>query len=52
MRASFEEHDRIVKSILSGNSAAASAALRMHIAVQGERFSDLIAQLNAGKSGR
>jgi hypothetical protein len=24
----------------------------MHIAVQGERFSDLIAQLNAGKSGR
>jgi len=52
MRTSFEEHDRIVKAILSGNSVDAAAALRMHIAIQGERFSDLIAQLSVGKTGR
>ena len=32
------EHDRIVKAILSGESEEAAAALRAHVAVQGDRF--------------
>ncbi|MCW0000746.1 GntR family transcriptional regulator [Pararhizobium sp. YC-54] len=51
MENSLAEHDRIVKAILDGSADEAAAALRAHIAVQGDRFSDLIAQIAAGRSG-
>jgi DNA-binding GntR family transcriptional regulator len=42
---SFAEHDGIVAAILAGDGEAANAALRAHVAIQGERFSDLLASL-------
>ncbi|WP_048647349.1 GntR family transcriptional regulator [Nitratireductor soli] len=45
MKASFGEHARIVDAILEGNADAARDLLREHVAVQGDRFSDLIANL-------
>jgi DNA-binding GntR family transcriptional regulator len=51
MENSLAEHDRIVKAILNGRADEATAALRAHIAVQGDRFSDLIAQIAAERSG-
>lgn len=50
METSLAEHDRIVKAILSGDSEGAAAALRGHVTVQGERFSDLVARLAASRS--
>ncbi len=50
METSLAEHERVVKAILSGDSNGAAAALRMHVAVQGERFSDLVARLTTMRS--
>lgn len=50
METSLAEHERVVKAILSGDSNGAAAALRTHVAVQGERFSDLVARLTATRS--
>lgn len=50
METSLAEHERVVKAILSGDSNSAAAALRTHVAVQGERFSDLVARLTATRS--
>jgi DNA-binding GntR family transcriptional regulator len=47
---SYKEHERIVAMILSGKSEEAATELRHHVAVQGERFSDLIAGLNRMKA--
>ncbi|MCR4265262.1 GntR family transcriptional regulator [Nitratireductor sp. ZSWI3] len=58
MKVSFGEHAAIVEAILAGQADAASRLLRDHIAVQGDRFSDLIANLDrrskpgAGSQGR
>ena len=41
--ASYSEHDAIVTAILAGDGAEASRAARDHVAVQGERFADLMA---------
>lgn len=46
---SFEEHDAIVKAIMAGDADAASALLKAHVVVQGERFADLVASLEACK---
>ncbi|WNJ88052.1 GntR family transcriptional regulator (plasmid) [Bosea sp. 685] len=46
MRTSQTEHESIVAALLEGNSEAAAARLHSHVAVQGERFADLIASLN------
>jgi len=43
--ASLAEHEEIVKAINAGDAEGADGALQMHIRVQGERFSDLIASL-------
>jgi DNA-binding GntR family transcriptional regulator len=43
---SFSEHERIVAMIVAGNGEAAATEIRNHVAVQGERFSDLISGLN------
>ena len=50
MGASFQEHMEIIEAIAAGDGERAAAALRAHIVIQGERFTDLVAtlrQLNA-----
>lgn len=47
VRTSFDEHEGIVEAILTGNGDRAAQLLREHVTVQGERFGDLIASLNA-----
>ena len=42
LRASFDEHEQIVKAILAGDEEAARARLRAHVVVQGDRFGDLL----------
>mgnify|MGYP000607412333 CR=1 FL=1 len=46
MTTSLAEHKAIVDAILTGDPDAAEAQLKAHIAVQGERFGDLVANLN------
>ena len=48
MKVSFSEHAGIVEAILAGEAETARALLRSHIAVQGDRFGDLIASLAVG----
>ncbi len=51
--ASFREHDAIVAAIRAGDPDAAAAAMRDHVAIQGERFTDLLASLEPhGESRR
>ncbi|PRD42625.1 GntR family transcriptional regulator [Phyllobacterium phragmitis] len=45
MKTSFSEHTGIVEAILAGDAEAARALLRSHIAVQGDRFGDLVSTL-------
>lgn len=45
MKVSFGEHTRIIEAILAGEAETARELLRGHIAVQGDRFGDLIASL-------
>lgn len=45
MQSSLDEHRCIVASIEAGDSEAAEEALRAHVLVQGERFSDLVASV-------
>ena len=47
MAASFKEHQAIVDAIIAGDADATALALREHVVVQGERFGDLMASLNA-----
>jgi DNA-binding GntR family transcriptional regulator len=42
---SFAEHEQVVAALLAGDGERASAALRDHVAIQGERFSDFIASI-------
>ncbi|MEM7507967.1 MAG: GntR family transcriptional regulator [Pseudomonadota bacterium] len=42
---SFREHTAIVLAIEEGDAERAAAAMRDHVAVQGERFNDLLATL-------
>ena len=41
------EHEGIVAAILKGDEARAAEALRLHVVVQGERFSDLVVSLRS-----
>ncbi len=45
MRQSMSEHRKIVEAICAGDSEAAADAMRAHVAIQGEKFNDLIADL-------
>lgn len=45
MGNSLSEHRQIVEAIESGDAARAEQALRNHVLIQGERFSDLIASV-------
>ncbi|MGR3552382.1 GntR family transcriptional regulator, partial [Paracoccus sp. (in: a-proteobacteria)] len=49
LRQSLAEHGRIVAAIEAGDAAAAEAAQRAHILIQGERFADLLAQHGSGR---
>lgn len=42
---SFEEHQSILDAIREGSLAQAGDAMRGHVAIQGERFTDLLANL-------
>jgi DNA-binding GntR family transcriptional regulator len=44
---SLAEHAAIVAAIVAGDEAGAAEALRSHVVVQGDRFSDLVAGLRA-----
>lgn len=43
---SMSEHNQIVSAIESGNSEKAASVLREHVAIQGEKFHDLMASYN------
>lgn len=45
MQTSLAEHAEVVEAIVAGDAAAARERLRSHVAIQGDRFSDLIASL-------
>lgn len=45
MARSFAEHDAVVAAIRNGDDEAAAEAMRSHVAVQGDRFHDLLAAL-------
>ncbi len=42
---SLAEHDAVVQAILAGDPEAAAAAMRGHVSIQGEVFTDLVAAL-------
>ncbi|MCJ2071689.1 GntR family transcriptional regulator [Methylobacterium sp. J-030] len=44
---SLAEHEAIVAAILAGDATGAADALRSHVIVQGDRFTDLVAGLRA-----
>ena len=45
MAQSMSEHEAIVKALDEGDAETASSALRSHVAVQGEKFHNLMASL-------
>jgi DNA-binding GntR family transcriptional regulator len=51
MASSFDEHHAIVSAICTGNSELASELIRAHVMVQGERFTDLVANIRFMNSG-
>lgn len=50
VRSSFAEHDAIVAALFAGDAEAAAAVMREHVSVQGERFADLVADLDRAAS--
>ena len=45
LKTSQREHEEILAAILEGEAGIAAERLRAHVAIQGERFSDLMASL-------
>ncbi|WP_282184118.1 FCD domain-containing protein [Brucella intermedia] len=45
MRTSIQEHTDIVDAILAGDASAARELLRTHVAIQGDRFNDLMSTI-------
>ena len=45
MSNSLSEHRTILAAIRAGDAAAAEDAMREHVLIQGERFSDFIATM-------
>ncbi|MDT8345301.1 MAG: GntR family transcriptional regulator [Thermohalobaculum sp.] len=50
VQTSFNEHEAIVHAILAHDADAAAEAMRAHIVVQGERFTDLLASLETPRT--
>lgn len=46
MKTSFAEHEGIVEALMNGDGDLAASRAYAHVAVQGERFADLIASIN------
>ena len=46
MQTSLVEHQAIVEALLGGDGALAASRAYAHVAVQGERFTDLILSIN------
>ena len=40
------EHSQVLNALRDGNAEKAAEALRSHVAVQGEKFQQLVANLN------
>ncbi|MGQ7846176.1 GntR family transcriptional regulator [Granulosicoccus sp. 3-233] len=51
MRQSMNEHRIIVDAVCQGQAEVAADAIRSHIAIQGEKFNDLVADLSALNTG-
>ena len=51
MKASFAEHGGVVDAVLGRDGAEASARVRAHISVQGERFATMVAALRRPAPG-
>ncbi len=47
MQHSFAEHEQIVNAIISADEVLAESLLKSHVTVQGEKFTDLIANLES-----
>ena len=45
MAQSMQEHEEVVDALADGNADRAAAAIRKHVAVQGEKFHHLVAGL-------
>lgn len=45
MRQSMDEHRAIIEAICKGDSGTAAIEMRKHVAIQGEKFNDLLADL-------
>ncbi|PWK61361.1 GntR family transcriptional regulator [Roseicyclus mahoneyensis] len=52
IRASLQEHQRIADAIAAGDADSAGAEMRDHVALMGERFTTLIASLDASKASQ
>ncbi len=52
MRQSMEEHSLILKALTDGNAALAADTLRGHVAVQGEKFHDLLSSYEKSAAGK
>lgn len=50
VRNSLDEHKRIVDAITSGAGDEAAEAMRSHVAIQGDRFADLLSTLRRSAS--
>lgn len=48
LRASLEEHERVLEAMKRGEAERAATLMRGHVAVQGDRFTDLLASLDVG----
>lgn len=46
MRQSLSEHQAVTDAILSGDAEQAEAAIKSHVCIQGDKFSDLAAQFS------
>lgn len=51
LQNSLREHQGILDAILEGNVAGAAEVMRGHVAIQGERFTDLLASLGSMNDG-
>ncbi|RQP20907.1 MAG: FCD domain-containing protein [Brucella intermedia] len=45
MRTSIQEHIEILDAIVAGDASAARELLRNHVAIQGDRFNDLMSTI-------
>ena len=52
LRTSIHEHGQIVDAIIAGDATAARDLLRNHVAIQGDRFNDLLSTFAASVSTR